>query len=124
MCLVRTLARWLAAAAITDGPVFRRISLPPSAGAAIPLPLPKVGSEALTPRSIARVLQFRAAQAGFALKDFAGHSLKRGALTTGMQCVAHPAQFKRLGRHNGFDVLGKYLDHKDLFDAHALAHML
>ena len=49
-----------------------------------PFPLPTVGSEALTPRSIARVLQFRAAQVGFASKDFAEYILKRGALTTGM----------------------------------------
>lgn len=61
---------------------------------------------------------------GLPPKDFAGHSLKRGALTTGMQRGAHPAQLKRLGRHESFGVLGEYLAHGDLLDPHALADML
>lgn len=57
-------------------------------------------------------------------REFGGHSLKRGALTTGMQRGAHPAQLKRLGRHKSFDVLGEYLEHGDLFSAHPLADVL
>ena len=78
----------------------------------------------MTPRSVARIVQFRAARAGFVPSDFGGHSLKRGALTTCMQRGAHPAQLKRLGRHKGFAVLGEYLEHGDLFDAHALTGVL
>ena len=70
-------------------------------------PPPTVGTEAITPRSIARIVQARAAAVGFTPRDFGGHSLKRGALTTGMERGAHPAQLKRLGRHKSFDVLGK-----------------
>jgi integrase len=120
LCPVRALARWLDAAAIAEGPVFRRIWLPPAAAdgpAGAPPPRPAIGTEPLTPRSIARIVQSRAAAAGFAGHEFGGHSLKRGALSTGMQAGAHAAQLKRLGRHKSFDVLGEYLEFGNLFDA-------
>jgi hypothetical protein len=109
LCLVRALARWLDATAITDGPVFRRLWLPAQAAPDAPPALPAIGKAPLTPRSIARIVQARAAAAGFAPREFAGHSLKRGALSTGMAAGAHAAQLKRLGRHKSFDVLGEYL---------------
>lgn len=124
LCPVHALMRWIAAAGVTDGPVFRRIWLPPSPEADGSHPTSAVGAEALTPRSIARIIQSRAAGAGFIPGDFGGHSLKRGALTTGMQRGAHPAQLKRLGRHKGFGVLGEYLEHGDLFDGHPLTEAL
>ena len=65
-----------------------------------------------------------AAAAGFVARDFGGHSLKRGALTTGMDGGAHPAQLKRLGRHKSFDVLGEYLELGDLFEGHPLGGVL
>ena len=130
LCPVRALARWLDAAAITEGPVFRRIWLPPQAapdappaGQPVP-PLPAIGTEPLTPRSIARIVQARAAAAGFSAREFGGHSLKRGALSTGMQAGAHAAQLRRLGRHKSFDVLGEYLEFGNLFEGHPLSGVL
>ena len=89
-----------------------------------PPPLPAIGTEPLTPRSIARIVQARAVAAGFAGREFGGHSLKRGALSTGMQAGAHAAQLKRLGRHKSFDVLGEYLEFGDLFEGHPLSGVL
>jgi integrase len=124
LCPVRALSRWLQFAAITEGPVFRRIWLPPQVNPDAPPPLPALGREALTTRSIGRIVQSRAADAGFVARDFGGHSLKRGALTTGMQGGAHPAKLRRLGRHKSFDMLGEYLEFGDLFDAHPLGGVL
>jgi len=124
LCPVRALARWLDAAAITGGPVFRRVWLPPHAAPDAPPPLPAIGAEPLTPRSIARIVQARAAAAGFTGREFGGHSLKRGALSTGMQAGAHAAQLRRLGRHKSFDVLGEYLEFGNLFDGHPLRDVL
>ena len=121
---MRALARWLDAAAITDGPVFRRIWLPPQTSPDAPPALPAIGAEALTPRSIARIVQARAAAAGFSGHEFGGHSLKRGALSTGMQAGAHAAQLRRLGRHKSFVVLGEYLEFGNLFDGHPLSSVL
>ena len=67
---------------------------------------------------------FRFRIAGFGRRDLGGHSLKRGALTTGMDRGVHPAKLKRLGRHKSFDVLGEYLEFGDLFDGHPLTGVL
>jgi hypothetical protein len=47
---VRALTAWLAAAAITDGPVFRRIWVPPTPPDGPPA-RPRLGTAPLTPRS-------------------------------------------------------------------------
>ena len=124
LCPVRALARWLAAASIGDGPVFKRIWVPPVNDGQNPPPLPVIGADALTTRSIGRIIQSRAAAAGFIAHEFGGHSLKRGALTAGMNAGAHPAQLKRLGRHKSFDMLGEYLEFGGLFEDHALGTVL
>ena len=134
LCPVRALARWREAAGITAGPVFRRIWLEkqgkagePSGGAPPgrqPPALPRIGIDALSTRALADMVKARASAAGFDGSHFGGHSLKRGALTTGMERGVHPADLKRLGRHKSFDVLGEYLEYGDLFDRHALKGVL
>jgi len=124
LCPVRALAAWLEAGSITAGPVFRRIWLPRKARAGEPPPLPRLGSQPITPWAVAAIVKERAGAAGFKGRDFGGHSLKRGALTTGMERGVHPAQLKRLGRHKSFDVLGEYLAFGDLFENHPLSGVL
>jgi hypothetical protein len=123
LCPVRALNAWLAAAGITDGPVFRQIWLPARGGAQsrgklpasgklpangpqpgdaaedTPPPLPQIRKAALTSRSIADIVHARAVAAGSGRRDRAGHRLKRGALTTGIERGIRPAKLKRLGRH-------------------------
>jgi hypothetical protein len=111
-------------AAITEAAVVRRIWLPPQINPDAPPHLPALGTDALTTRSIGRIVQSRAAEAGFVGRDFGGHSLKRGALTTGMERGAHPAQLKRLGRHKSFDILSEDLEFGDLFKGHPLGGVL
>ena len=57
-------------------------------GRAGPPPLPVIGRDAIDPGSVARIVQRRAAAAGFDAAALGGHSLKRGALTTGMDAVS------------------------------------
>jgi integrase len=72
------LAAWLAAAQITEGPLFRRLGGP------------RVGPP-LAPKAIAAVVQRRARLAGLT-GDFGGHSLRSGFITEGgRQGVALPA---------------------------------
>jgi integrase len=123
LCPVRALTNWLEAAGIIEGAVFRRLWVPPHVAGGPP-PLPVLGIAPLTTRSIGRIVQARATAAGFAGREFSGHSLKRGALSTGMQLGAHAAQLKRLGRHKSFDVLGEYLEFGNLFDNHPLGSVL
>ena len=144
LCPVRALEQWLGAAGLTEGPVFRRIWLPPrprdpATGEPPPLPPqpfqrltppepwaapPRIGTQAISPQTVAQIVQARAMAAGFGRRDLGGHSLKRGALTTGMERGIHPAKLKRLGRHKSFDVLGEYLEFGDLFEGHPLHGVL
>lgn len=124
LCPVRALAAWLDAAGIASGPVFRRIWLPKRARLGAPPPLPRIGTLPITPWTVAAIVKARAVGAGFGGRDFGGHSLKRGALTTGMELGVHPADLKRLGRHKSFDVLGEYLEFGDLFERHPLGGVL
>jgi len=69
-------------------------------------------------------VQARAAAAGFDAATLGGHSLKRGALTTGMDLGVHPARLKRLGRHRSYAVMDAYLEHGDPFDSNPLSGLL
>jgi integrase len=124
LCPVRALSRWREIAGITSGPVFRRIWLPKQQTAGEPPAPPRIGTQPISAFAIATMIQERAAAAGFAGDHFGGHSLKRGALTTGMERGVHPADLKRLGRHKNFNVLGEYLEFGDLFDRHPLQGVL
>jgi hypothetical protein len=124
LCPVRAIAAWRAAAGIDDGPLFRRLWAPPAGRVGEPPPPPRLGAAAIDPRTVARVVQARATAAGYPPGALGGHSLKRGALTTGMERGVHPARLKRLGRHRSYAVLDEYLEHGDPFDAHPLAGVL
>ena len=124
LCPVHAIEAWRRAAGIVGGPLFRRIWLPPGARDGDPPALPRIGDRAITPQTVAQVVQARAMAAGFDRRDLGGHSLKRGALTTGMERGVHPAKLKRLGRHKSFDVLGEYLEFGDPFDGHPLGGVL
>ena len=125
LCPVRAVRRWQEAAGITEGPVFRRIWVPPRRNAELaPLPALVVGTQAIDAGSVARIIQARAAAAGFERDAMGGHSLKRGALTTGMDRGVHPTHLKRLGRHRTYAVLDEYLQVGDPFEAHPLNGVL
>lgn len=130
LCPVRALRRWQAATGIDEGALFRRIWQPPSrakpgAGCLPPSrPALVVGTEALDPRTVARIVQRRAVAAGHGRGDLGGHSLKRGALTTGMDRGVHPTRLKQLGRHRSYAVLDEYLELGDPFEGHPLEGVL
>ena len=65
LCPVRALERWIKAAAIKEGPVFRRIWRQKNNRTDGSPSLPRVGDEALSDRAIALIVQTRAVAAGF-----------------------------------------------------------
>jgi hypothetical protein len=87
-------------------------------------PLPRVGSMAIDAGTVARIIQARAARAGFDARLLGGHSLKRGALSTGMDRNIHPTRLKQLGRHKTYAVLDAYLELGDPFESHPLNGVL
>ena len=125
LCPVRALAAWQAAAGITDRPgVPPHLAAPSRRGRARPLPCPASAASRSRPGPSPRSSRPAPPRPGFGGRDFGGHSLKRGALTTGMDRGVHPAKLKRLGRHKSFDVLGEYLEFGDLFEGHPLSGVL
>ena len=126
LCPVRALRRWQEAAGIVDGPVFRRIWAPPTrleAGQG-PLPCPVVGTDCIDSGTVGRIVKSRATAAGFDGRELGGHSLKRGAMTTGMDQRIHPTLLKQLGRHKSYAVLDDYLEQGDAFEGHPLTGVL
>ncbi|HKM62021.1 MAG TPA: hypothetical protein VJY39_05975 [Acidisphaera sp.] len=106
--------------------MFRRIWIwtPPRGRNGRNTPLPQVGSAAIDASTVARIVQARAAKAGFDPAVLGGHSLKRGALSTGMDPGVHPTRLKQLGRHRSYAVLDVYLELGDPFESHPLTGVL
>ncbi len=95
-CPVAALRRWLEAAELTSGPVFRRVR---RGGG--------VGSEALTGYAVALIAAVRAADAG--LKgDFAGHSLRSGFATSAARAGSTERAIMRHGRWKDFASARRY----------------
>jgi len=69
-----------------------------------------MGAQGIKPRNVARIFQSRAASAGLDRCRMRGHSLKRGALTTGMDNSVYPMGHKQLGQHERYNVLDGYLE--------------
>jgi integrase len=110
---VETLQVWLAAAAISDGPLFRPVS---KGGTVGPSPLSADG--------FVRALKRRAADAGLDPAEFAGHSLRAGFLTSAAESGADALKMAEVSRHKSLDTLRRYVRRANLFKAHAGAGFL
>jgi integrase len=127
LCPVRALDRWLAAAEISEGALFRRIRTVPRRGVVSPGE-PKIrlvlGSTTLDSGSIARIIQSRGAAIGLDRGGLGGHSLKRGALNTAKDRRVHPSRLKQLARHKSYSALAAYIEEGDPFEDNALTGVL
>lgn len=61
------------------------------------VPGPIMGTEAIDPGTVGRILKQRVGSTGFDPDVIGGHSLKHGALRTGLDCGIHPTRLKQLG---------------------------
>ena len=104
---VHLLEAWLAQGAITEGAVFRRLK----GGLAT--------SDPMSDRAVARVVQARAAAAGYDPGRFAGHSLRAGFITAGARAGASVFKLKEVSRHKSTDVLASYVRDAHIFEDHA-----
>ena len=81
-------------------------------------PLPRVGFAAIDAGTVARIVPAVAAKAGFDPSALGGHSLRRGALSTGIERGIHPTRLKQLGRRKTYAELDVYLELSDPFKRH------
>ena len=104
------LEAWLERGGISDGFLFRRLAAGP-AGVATASPM--------SDRAVARLVQARVAQAGYAAADFAGHSLRAGFLTAAARSGASVFKMREVSRHKSMQVLADYVRDAELFQNHA-----
>ena len=130
LCPVTALEAWLAAAEISDGPLFRRLwRLPPpriSKGARRK-PVAdryRIGTHPIDTDSIALVVKKWTGLAGLDGAAFAGHSLRRGAISSGVAQGVHIARLKQFSGHASLKSLEEYVELDELRQHHPLKDVL
>lgn len=104
---------WLAAAKITEGPVFRSLRKGD-----------KVSENPLSPFSISVIVKRYAGLAGFVEEDFSGHSLRSGFITSAAERGASLFKMMEVSRHKSVNTLKGYVRRAELFKDHAGAGFL
>lgn len=103
---------WLDDAGITEGPIFRRMNrhgqlLGP-----------------MTPQAVALLIKDRARAIGEDPAVFAGHSLRAGFITSGVEAGADALAISEVSRHKNLDVLKGYVRRGNLLRRHPGASFL
>lgn len=128
------LLEWLRVAAITDGPLFRKLAEirtrrrgPDGAALTAPDGRPlwqwagdRVQPAPMSAQGVAIVVKARAAAVGLDPALFAGHSLRSGFLTeAARQPGANIFKMREVSRHRSLEILAEYVRNHDLFRDHA-----
>lgn len=99
---------WIAEAAITGGPVFRKLT-----------PQGRLTGKPMSDRGVALVVKARAAAAGYDPELFSGHSLRAGFLTEAGRQGASPFKMKDHSRHKSLEMVSEYVRDHERFRDHA-----
>ena len=130
LCPVTALESWLAAAEISDGPLFRRLwRLPPprirkGAKRKLVADRYRIGTNPIDTDSIALVVKKWTGLAGLDGAAFAGHSLRRGAISSGVAQGVHIARLKQFSGHASLKSLEEYVELDELRHNHPLKDVL
>src|SRR5271169_535583 len=130
LCPVTALETWLAAAEISEGPLFRRLwhLPPPRVGKGVKRKLVadryRIGTNPNDTDSIALIVKKWTGLAGLDGAAFAGHSLRRGAISTGVAAGVHIARLKQFSGHASLKSLEEYVELNELRHNHPLKDVL
>jgi site-specific recombinase XerD len=105
---VDALMAWLSAAGITGGHIFRPINK-----------WNQVRPAGLTGESVALTVKKYASKAGLTVKDFSGHSLRAGFITSGAAAGADLFKLMEVSRHRKPETVMGYVRESRLFENHA-----
>lgn len=110
---VALVKEWLAAAGITEGPIFRPVG---KGGRVRPL--------RLSAESVADIVKAYATKAGLNPAEFAGHSLRAGFVTTAADRDVSETRIMDVTRHRDTRTVRGYIRRASLFKGHAGASFL
>ncbi len=99
ICPVKALKRWLCASQITSGPVFCSL-----------IKGNKASYKRLSGRFVAKIMNY---QFG---KDYSGHSLRRGLVTSVAEKGIALPKIQQLSRHKTLNMVLKYIEHVEGFE--------
>jgi len=112
-CPVRCLRRWLEAAGIGHGPIFRRVGR-----------WGHVGDQRLDGRAVAVVVQKYAKLIGMDPKKFGGHSLRAGLCTSAARAGKTERSIMNQTGHRSVTMVRKYIRDGSLFIENAASGLL
>lgn len=114
LCPILALKNWLTRSHITQGAIFRRITLGDH-----------IGSGALTPLSVNLILKNRATAAGIPHADkLSSHSLRRGLATSAARAKSPLHAIMRAGRWKQTNTVMEYIEGSDRFNENAASDVL
>jgi integrase len=111
-CPITALKEWIAVADIQSGAIFRSVNRHGRVG------------ERLTDQSVSDIVKEHAARLRLDPKQFAGHSLRAGFLTSAASRGASIFKMMDVSRHHSVDTLRGYVRDAELFKDHAGAGLL
>jgi integrase len=103
-CPVEAVRSWLDFACLTSGPVFRTVSA-----------VGRIGETAITGQTIANVIKRAAAMLGLDPSEYAGHSIRRGFVTTATRRGADLDKIMKTTGHGSVKTVRRYIDDADPF---------
>lgn len=110
-CPVRALKAWLTAAAITEGPIFRRLD--------------RAGyGKRLSGRGVATIVKERAQAAGLSPRDLSGHSLRSGVATSAARAGKDVFEIMATTGHKKADTVATYVREAKAFERNAVKGLL
>jgi integrase len=110
-CPVRAFRKWIVAAAITEGPIFRHFHNQ------------KMGECGITPQVVALIVKKAAQRAGLDATEFSGHSLRSGLATAAARGGASERSIMKQTGHRSTAMVRRYIREAELFSDNAAAKL-
>lgn len=107
-CPVKAVTRWIEAAKIGTGPLFRPINRHG-----------QVSEKRLTAQGVNIVVKRGLRIIGVSAKDYGAHSLRRGFATSAHRAGANTQAIRKQTGHKSLEVMMKYIDEASLFENNA-----
>ena len=109
LCPVKTLKKYLYAAKISSGPIFRRFNKGFT-----------LSNIRLTDQTIALVIKYYLSKAGIDSKSYSGHSLRSGFATVTAEAGADERSIMAMTGHKTSEMVRRYIREANIFKNNAL----